>query len=392
MAEDKLRRLLYDRLEAKRATRSAVVSSAPTDANGRRQPYVNATINGQTVRVYCESEEHGYRTGDTLLVEETGTPGAAYYRAVTWTAGTRPLSTITEISDATTINDVTFGPGDQIIGNPYGAHWWYDYSAGTFRIRDGAETIGVLGPLDNEYGIDATGLVGAIFGKDGPEEINVRISNLGGFEIYRGETRIGTWGTDGNIVLGNEEGGHIVIDPNAELLEFRHDDESLMGFDAESMSMYGWQRWGLPHGPALEAGIVKDEDADGNPVMDSHGEQQTRYVFRGIAKSGVPFFSFMTGTVDNPDEIKVVIGKPGSPAMTIDGDTITYDVTALRDTLDTESITNAMLQSGSVTTGILGDGSVTAIKFDANALDIIIADEDGNVLTDEDGNVLREEN
>ena len=166
-----------------------------------------------------------------------------------------------------------------------------------------------IGNLREGYDYDAD-VFGAAFGRYAG--VWLATDEQRGVRIMRGAAQIGRWDIDGTITAGPDTGVQIVIDPGSGELRFVKDGVTLAAFDATTLSMVGWQRWGNPLGPSIETGVIEDEDADGNPVLDANGQVQTRYVLRMLGENGVPLFSVASGTDYAPNDAWFRVGAQGA--------------------------------------------------------------------------------
>lgn len=195
-------RLLRNTFEARRIQLPARVTSIPLDADGKSLGYVVTEISGQAgVRVRIGPNDN-YYPGDWIAAEQVGGGAGAQYVAAGYVAGIRPESGLWEMTGATDIGSTSFDAGDVVLGNPYDAHWWYDYSAGRWHVRNGTTTYGVLGFLGGTYSYAAGGTdVGVAFGEYGAGQPWVSLDATNGFRINNHTATLGQWTTAGDIRL-----------------------------------------------------------------------------------------------------------------------------------------------------------------------------------------------
>jgi len=343
-----IRDILYNNFESKRPLLSAVVTSVPRDIYGKSLGYIRATIAGKTSETIRVGPDETYFIGSTILVEQRGTLSSATYHALGNISANLPTTGMVQFAEEYTINDISFLEGDLMIGNPFAGHWHFVHDDGRWDIKYGSELLGSIGLLNGAYDIQSN-FAGAIFGGDGTTDVTARIIGDIGFQIKRGTAQIGIWDTEGVITLGEENKSQIIIDHRLNSINFMNNSEVIAGFDADTLSMTGWQRWGHILGPSLEVGEVKDIDENGDPILDSFGNVQTRWVMRGITKDGIPFFSFMTGTVENPEDAEFQFGRYN------DDNRITFSSNILT------SDGNFNIRGGTVygSTDVSSDGSIT---------------------------------
>ncbi len=103
---------------------------------------VTATVAGQpgvTVKVPMGA---AYYPGDTILVEQRGSPAQATYVATGWVSGTRPDAGMLEFPVDSTLGGQNYEAGDLLWGNPFSGHFHLDYSLGHINLRVGLTETG----------------------------------------------------------------------------------------------------------------------------------------------------------------------------------------------------------------------------------------------------------
>lgn len=289
-----VRNLLRDRFEPRRQIARAVVSSAPL-VNGRSTGYVVATVAGQAgVRVRCDPyQQPPLAPGDAVDVQAYGSPSATFYQVLNRTSGARADSGSFEFTQETTYNGTTYNPGDQLLGSTLTgmANWWYVYDAGHWQIRSGTDLRGAIGDLNTIYGYDAQ-TFGLAFGN--PEGDWLAIDELNGIRMMNSEAMLAQW-VGSEITLGQTDHPRLHLAPST--IEFLAADGTVQAaFDGETRTIYGFDRWGQPLGPALEIG----------PTTEG------RYGLWLRGWNNVPFVSLISGDDSNPDDVQMRIGPAGS--------------------------------------------------------------------------------
>jgi hypothetical protein len=289
-----VRNLLRDRFEPRRQIARAVVSSAPL-VNGRSTGYVVATVAGQAgVRVRCDPyQQPPLAPGDAVDVQAYGSPSATFYQVLNRTSGARADSGSFEFTQETTYNGTTYNPGDQLLGSTLTgmANWWYVYDAGHWQIRSGTDLRGAIGDLNTIYGYDAQ-MFGLAFGN--PEGDWLAIDELNGIRMMNSEAMLAQW-AGSEITLGQTDHPRLHLAPST--IEFLAADGTVQAaFDGETRTIYGFDRWGQPLGPALEIG----------PTTEG------RYGLWLRGWNNVPFVSLISGDDSNPDDVQMRIGPAGS--------------------------------------------------------------------------------
>lgn len=247
----KIKQILDQRYQNRMPRLGARVTSRPLDENGRGTGYVMCNVAGTAnVRVYTGPNEV-YYPGDTVLVEQRGTPATAFYVMLGWEGGPRPDAGALEFTSTTAIGDDTYGAGDLLWGNPYAAHFHLDYDLGQINLKVGTKITGQ---------IDA--------------------------------------GT-GTFIAGDPATLHGVFAPTG--IEFKNGAETLSGWDAVGSTIYGIQTLGRPHGPGIQQREIVDPDTG-----------EIRFAWQILGLNGVPGVSFVTGSDDDPDDYKFYIGPQGS--------------------------------------------------------------------------------
>lgn len=268
---------LSSRFENKRTRRIATVISVPLDKTGHTKGHVTALINSQRVRIDNVPPGATYFPGDTLIVEEMGSKASAYYQPVGTTASTRPNSGMFIFPESATVNGDDYEAGDVLFGGTLGdsPNWLYKYATGIMYRRVGKKVIGA-------------------------------------------------WYPSGDEDVGPPDGMHEHYDSVNSSRQTMNGETILAEFAGDTLSIIGWQRWGNPLGPCIEAGTINDVDEEGNPVLGDDGNQQTRYVLRMLGENGVPIFSVMTGTETDPNDASMFIGAiDASNRLTWTGNTLT---------------------------------------------------------------------
>ena len=252
--------LLSAKFESRPARLVARVTSVPTDATGKPLPYVLCEVAGQAgIRAHTTPGMTLY-PGDQVQIDGRGGAATTRYTVAGFQAGTRPDSGALEIVEETTIGGETYGAGDMLWGNPFGAHFQLDYDAGRILGKTGGQ-VGLI--------IDAAGA----------------------------------------ITLGNPSGVHQL--QTATGIEWRNGETIVAALDGASRTIYGFERLGRPHGPCIEWGEVTDDAG------------QARFALRMLGANGVPGFSVVTGSQAAPDDYHLYLGDliqiAGNGASTIAG-------------------------------------------------------------------------
>jgi hypothetical protein len=301
-----IKRLLQDRFETRRSQLPARVTSIPLDADGKGLGYVLAEIAGNPgVRVRVGPSDN-YYPGDWLAAEQIGGGAGAQYVARGYVPGSRPQSGVWEITTPTTIGTEVFDAGDVVHGNPYDTHWWYDYSAGRWYVRQGSTTHGALGFLADtyDYAVDSPA-VGFAFG----DEVATWLSgdDVNGFRIFSGSTQ--------RVAL-NPDGSGWFVDPAVFAWDTSGNLALAGDFKANSL------RIGPQHGPTLFGGVVTDYDDAGQPLPDA---QQGGHFGLWIEDYyGRRRVALLTGTADWPDQPALFVGAVDDASyLRYEGDRLT---------------------------------------------------------------------
>ncbi len=299
-------RLLRDKFEARRIQLPARVTSIPLDADGKSSGYVLAEISGQAgVKVRIGPSDN-YYPGDWIAAEQVGGGAGAQYVAAGFVAGTRPQSGAWEITSQITIGSETFDAGDVVYGNPYDAHWWYDYSAGRWNVRQANATRGALGPLADtyDYALGSPAL-GFVFGDYA--DTWIAGDDVNGFRIFSGAAQRVALNTDGSgwfvdpDVFSWDTSGNLTLNGN---------------FQAQSL------RIGPLHGPTLYGGSVIDYDSSGQPLpADQQGGHFGLWIEDNYGRRRV---ALLTGTADWPNQPALFVGAVDDASyLKFEGDRLT---------------------------------------------------------------------
>ncbi len=330
-------RALRKIFEMKRPRLPATVASVPTDATGKPLNHVLVTVAGQTSIPAAVLPGMTLYPGDPVTIEGWGGAATTRYSVVGYQAGTRPDSGALEIVEPTTIGNLPVSPGDLVWGNPFEAFFHMDYDRGQIVGRTGAG-IGLV--------LDAAG----------------------------------------RVIVGNPDGLHQL--QTATGIEWRNGETVLASLDGESRTIYGFERLGRRHGPAIEWGEVTDE-----------GTGETRFAVRVLGANGVPGIALLSGTDSAPQDFQAIIGPDGADQLKYAAGSVdlTGGITATRGkvggwTLSASAITGG---NGSMTLGATGwldangqagiDGTHATWRIWAGAARAGIAsapfrvDKDGNV-------------
>jgi len=283
-------RALRERFEARRAILPALVQSVTLDANGRPLGRMSCNIGGNTVQVYTGPNDN-YQPGDWVRVEERGGAASASYHAVGFTAGARSDSMLFEIPQQVTIGEATFEQGDLLLGDPLTKHWWYDLSQSAWVMRDVTITHGAIGNLNGLYDYTSA-LYGSVFGRESSHWLAIDETN--GIRMLYGSTLQAQW-QGSEVTLGQADQPHLHLAPGT--IEFLDAAGAVVSaFDGETQTMFGFNRWGRPLGPALEVG----------PASGS------RYGLWLRGENNVPFVTFLSGSDADPDSVFVRFGEAGA--------------------------------------------------------------------------------
>jgi len=253
---NRLRDLIRDMLKLRQPQLRAVVTSAPPEGdNAPGYVYARVEGSGSLERVLNPANTF-MMPGDVIRVQQQGQAGTTSYVAVDVQAGMRPDSGLVRITEPTVIGDTPMKPGDMLWGNPNAGNVWLDCATGHIYLRNGAH---VQGLIDAQSGVFIAG---------DPAQVHT-VYDHASIDTYSGETL-------------------------------------LASIDANSRTIYGYERLGRPHGPAIEWREIEDRDANGDLILNADGTPRQRYAFQVIGFSGVPVFSLMTGSQE--DEAQVIIG------------------------------------------------------------------------------------
>lgn len=291
---EKVRQLLRERFEPRRNVLRGTVTAAPL-IDGRSAGYVVATVGGQaSVKVRCNPDQQPpFAPGDSIDCQAYGSPAATMYYALNRVAGARGDSGIWQFTQETQYNGTLYAPGDQLLGStlPGKANWWYVYELGQWRIRSGNNVRGALGNLQDVYGYEQQ-VFGHAWGKADGDWLGIDEDN--GIRMMRGQTTVAQW-KERDIVLGEDGEPRLRLRPGA--IEFLGPDGTVKaGFDGVTRSVYGWDRWGLPLGPAVEIGPTDDG----------------RWGIWLRGRDNVPFASLLSGTEADPDNVYLRVGAQGA--------------------------------------------------------------------------------
>jgi len=247
----KINALLKQRFQARMNKLSARVTQRPVDDVGRGVGYLICEVGGVGGVKVMVPPDSVYYPGDSILVEQRGTPALAFYTVLGWETGARPTAGMIEFTGDTTVGNTTYPAGDLLWGNPYAAHFHMDYDAGTIDLRYGSEikgqinaasglfiagdptdfhgefsgtditfrnavaTYGKLGLLDGDYGYAASGsILGAAFGVYGSGSTWIGLDSASGFHINLYDQVLGRFNIAGDIQLysGSVETVHLDSD------------------------------------------------------------------------------------------------------------------------------------------------------------------------------------
>lgn len=277
-------KLLSQRYQARMPRMAARVTQRPVDANGRGLGYVICEVAGVSGVHVQVNPDTIYYPGDSVLVEQRGTPALATYTVLGWQGGPRPQSGMLEITTATCIGGTTYEPGDLLWGNPYAAHFHMDYSTGQINLKT-ADTL--TGRIDAGLGM---------------------------------------------FMAGNPSGLHGEF--TASGISFMNSGSLLSAWDATGRTIYGVEVLGRPHGPGIQQREYTDVDTG-----------ETRYAWQVLGLNGVPGISFITGDETDPDDYKFYVGPIGASNRLVyeNGDLeLTGGVNAVSGTLYTLAISGML--------------------------------------------------
>lgn len=247
----KINALLKQRFQARMHKLSARVTQRPVDDVGRGIGYLICEVGGVGGVKVMVPPDAVYYPGDSVLVEQRGTPALAFYTVLGWETGARPTAGMIEFTGDTTVGNTTYPAGDLLWGNPYAAHFHMDYDAGQINLKS-RDTL--------------TGRVDA---------------------------------ATGTFMAGNPTGLHGEF--SASGIEFKNATTVLSGWDAVGRTIFGAETLGRPHGPGIQQREIIDPDTG-----------ETRYVWQILGLNGVPGVSFITGDDDDPDDYKFYMGPLGA--------------------------------------------------------------------------------
>lgn len=247
----KINALLKQRFQARMNKLSARVTQRPVDDVGRGVGYLICEVGGVGGVKVMVPPDSVYYPGDSILVEQRGTPALAFYTVLGWETGARPTAGMIEFTGDTTVGNTTYPAGDLLWGNPYAAHFHMDYGAGQINLKSG-DTL--------------TGRVDA---------------------------------ATGTFMAGNPTGLHGEF--SASGIEFKNDTTVLSGWDAVGRTIFGVETLGRPHGPGIQQREIIDPDTG-----------ETRYVWQILGLNGVPGISFITGDESDPDDYRFYMGPLGA--------------------------------------------------------------------------------
>jgi len=255
----KVTELLNSKYERKQRVLVGVVTSVPMRADGRNTGKIVATVAGQAGITVNIGSTDVYYVGDTIRVRSTGPVTQSEYSADGIVAAVRPSSGIIEYPSDVTIGTRTFGEGDATLGDATGSHFWFDYSTGNLFMMKGDYQRGVIS-------------------------------------------------SDGYLELGNR--GYSWSRYTDTATEWYYGDELISAIDGAGRTIYGFERWGRPHGPAIEIKEILDVDENGDPILNTDGEQQKRYGVICLDHSGAAVWSLLTGTETSPTTPAFFFGRP----------------------------------------------------------------------------------
>ena len=249
---------LNSKYEPKQRTLVGIITSVPLRADGRNSGKVIATVAGQAGIQVNISSTDVYYVGDSIRVRASGSVTQTEYSADGITAAVRPSSGIIEYPSDVTIGIRTFGEGDITMGDATGSHFWFDYSEGNLYMMKG----------DYERGVISA---------------------------------------DGYLDLGNKQ--HAWSRYTDTAIEWYYGDALISGIDGAGRTIYGFERWGRPSGPAIEIKEILDVDENGDPILNSDGTQQKRYGVICLDHTGAAVWSLLTGTETSPNTPAFYFGR-----------------------------------------------------------------------------------
>ena len=297
-----IRELLDGRYDKRRQLLHGTVTSAPL-VGGRSAGYVLATVGGVAgVRVEVSPDMRTpFVVGDGVTVEGVGTPAATSYQAVNRISGMRPDSDVFVFPAAAVVGAETYAPGDILLGSTLAdwSNWWYEFAEGRWRIRQGTTLQGAIGNLSGLYGYTDT-VYGAVFGEYEPGKVWIATDPQNGFRIMAYDVRTFHVDTDGTLRTGRSGEAEIVIAPGEQQIAFVVGGAVQSAIDAQSRTIYGFERLGLPQGPAIEWG----------PIPDVSGQEELeRWGFWLRNDEGERFLAILSGTAAAPEDASFRLGK-----------------------------------------------------------------------------------
>lgn len=159
------------------------------------------------------------------------------------------------------------------------------------RVGVGANLLGLFGPLNGNYDY-ATAETGLALGEFAGGWIGIEPTN--GIRMMRGRTRMAQW-REREIVLGEDGQPQLRLSPTA--IDFLGPNGSVQAsLDGETRTIFGFERWGRPLGPALEIGPTDDG----------------RWGHWARGENNVPFFALLSGTDALPDDVFFRLGAQGA--------------------------------------------------------------------------------
>lgn len=276
--------------QARMPTAPARVTSVPLDKGGRSLGYALCDINGSAVAVQVGSNAN-VQPGDWLIAEQRGGAASASYVAVGFTAGARGDAAIFELPTDMQFGDQTYQRGDLVLGDPLGRHMHYPLAQSAWIMRDGATVQGAIGNLNGLYDYDSV-TYGTAFGREWATWWGLDVPN--GLRIMRGRTRVAQW-REREITLGEDGQPQLRLSPTA--IDFLGPDGSVQAsMDGATRTIFGFERWGRPLGPALEIGPTDDG----------------RWGWWARGENNVPFFALLSGTGALPDDVYFRVGAQGA--------------------------------------------------------------------------------
>lgn len=287
---ERVRELLRDRFEPRRTVLRGTITSAPL-IDGRSAGYVLATVAGQGgMKVRCNPDQQPpLAPGDTIECQAYGSPSATWYYALNRTAGARTDAGIWEFTQDTQYGGDLYAPGDVLMGStlPGKSNWWYVYEQGQWRVRAGVNLRGCIGNLQGTFGYTEQ-TFGQAWGDPAGDWLG--IDETHGIRMMRAGAMLAQWHEE-EIRLG--EPGHPQLRLLPDAIDFLGADGTVQaGFDGLTRTIYGFDRWGQPLGPALEIGPT-DEGRWG-------------LWLRG--RDNVPFAALVSGSEADPDNVFFRVG------------------------------------------------------------------------------------